>query len=60
MVEDVVKTLERSGELDNTYIFYSSDHGYHLGKKRISTLYLPLVYFYFLGPVVQNIVSLTS
>lgn len=32
MVEDVIDTLQRSGELDNTYIFFSSDNGYHLGQ----------------------------
>ncbi|XP_052801996.1 N-acetylglucosamine-6-sulfatase-like [Mya arenaria] len=32
MVEEVVQTLERQGALDNTYIFFSSDNGFHLGQ----------------------------
>lgn len=32
LVDEVVSTLESAGVLDNTYIFYNSDHGYHLGQ----------------------------
>ncbi|KAK7490756.1 hypothetical protein BaRGS_00017985, partial [Batillaria attramentaria] len=32
MVEDVYNTLRRKNLLDNTYIFFTSDHGYHLGQ----------------------------
>jgi len=32
LVEAVVMKLKSMDVLDNTYIFYSSDHGYHLGQ----------------------------
>ncbi|KAF2864022.1 arylsulfatase [Piedraia hortae CBS 480.64] len=35
IVENVVKRLEAAGQLDNTYIFYSSDNGYHIGQHRL-------------------------
>lgn len=31
LVEKIVKNLEVRGELDNTYIFFTSDNGYHTG-----------------------------
>jgi arylsulfatase A-like enzyme len=35
LIADLVSTLERAGELDNTYIVLTSDNGYHLGEHRV-------------------------
>lgn len=35
IVEQVVEQLEEAGILDDTYIVYSSDNGYHLGQHRL-------------------------
>ena len=34
MVRDIYVALKASGQLDNTYIFFTSDNGYHLGEHR--------------------------
>ena len=31
-VEQVVQLLERTGQLDRTYVVLTSDHGYHMGQ----------------------------
>lgn len=35
IIEDVVAMLEANGQLDNTYVVYTSDNGYHLGQHRL-------------------------
>jgi N-acetylglucosamine-6-sulfatase len=35
MIGDLIKALHDSGELDNTYIFFTSDNGFHLGQHRL-------------------------
>ncbi|KKY17570.1 putative arylsulfatase [Phaeomoniella chlamydospora] len=35
MVEEVVSILDKAGRLNNTYIIYTSDNGFHLGHHRL-------------------------
>jgi N-acetylglucosamine-6-sulfatase len=35
LLEKIISTLDQSGELDNTYIFFTSDNGFHLGNHRL-------------------------
>ncbi len=34
-LQDIIRTLRATGQLDNTYIFFSSDNGFHLGQHRL-------------------------
>ncbi|AWS45877.1 multidrug transporter [Streptosporangium sp. 'caverna'] len=36
MVGTLIETLRATGKLDNTYIFFSSDNGFHLGQHRLA------------------------
>ncbi|GAW24402.1 hypothetical protein ANO14919_139860 [Xylariales sp. No.14919] len=36
IVEDVIAKLEEKGILDNTYVIYTSDNGWHIGNHRVS------------------------
>ena len=36
-IDTFVRTLQRLGELPNTYIFFGSDNGYHIGQHRFMT-----------------------
>ena len=35
LLRDVVATLQQTGQLDNTYIVFTSDNGFHLGQHRL-------------------------
>ncbi len=35
MVESIVGTLAATGQLDDTYVIYSSDNGFHMGQHRL-------------------------
>ncbi len=35
MVGDLIKALRQTGKLDNTFIFFTSDNGFHLGEHRL-------------------------
>jgi N-acetylglucosamine-6-sulfatase len=35
MVESIVTTLRDTGQLDDTYVIYSSDNGFHMGQHRL-------------------------
>lgn len=35
LVDTLVTRLERSSKLDNTYIIYTSDNGFHIGQHRL-------------------------
>lgn len=35
IIEDVIAKLEAKGVLDNTYVIFTSDNGYHLGQHRM-------------------------
>ncbi len=37
MVGELVKSLKETGELNNTYIFFTSDNGFHAGQHRLTT-----------------------
>ncbi len=59
MVADLVNLLQETGQLDNTYIFFTSDNGFHMGEHMLpSGKMLPyeediLIPLYVRGPGIQ-------
>ncbi|KAF4451702.1 arylsulfatase precursor [Fusarium austroafricanum] len=35
MLHELIQKIEAAGEIDNTYIFYSTDNGYHISQHRM-------------------------
>lgn len=35
-IDGLIQTLQATGQLTNTYIFFSSDNGYHMGQHRLA------------------------
>ncbi|KAK7959141.1 Arylsulfatase [Apiospora aurea] len=35
IIEDAIAMLDANGKLDNTYVIYTSDNGYHIGQHRL-------------------------
>jgi len=60
MLKDIFEGLEELGVLNNTYVIFTSDNGYHIGEKKVpfgkglpyeTDLRLPL---YIRGPNVKK------
>ncbi|KAL4431455.1 hypothetical protein ABPG75_006711 [Micractinium tetrahymenae] len=64
LIEDLIQALEETGQLDDTYIFYTADNGFKLGHHRIPGKMSPYdadvrLPFYVRGPGVPHGVELT-
>ena len=41
LVEQVSQALDEGKQLENTFVIFSSDNGYHLGKQQCITVVIP-------------------
>ena len=37
LVQNIIDTLRATGQLDHTYVFFSSDNGFHMGQHRLDS-----------------------
>ena len=65
-IRDLIELLTKYDEIDNTFIIYSSDHGYHLGEYRIpvekeqifeTDIHVP---YYIRGPGIKQNITISN
>lgn len=66
LVAEVIQTLEQNGQLENTYVIFTSDNGFHMGEHRVPSgkgmpyeedIHVP---FYIRGPGIEPNTQVTQ